>query len=105
DRRRAEGRPLLRKPITAELGNVSPVIVVPGPYSDRELAYQAEDIASALPYNASFDCNAAKVLITPTAGAPRDALLRGIEAAFARAPPRRASYPGARERWERGTTG
>jgi len=105
DRRRAEGRPLLRKPITAELGNVSPVIVVPGPYSDRELAYQAEDIASALTYNASFDCNAAKVLITPKDWAARDALLGGIEAAFAKAPPRRAYYPGARERWERGTTG
>jgi len=41
ERRKAEGRPLLAKPITAELGNVSPVIVVPGPYSDRQLAYQA----------------------------------------------------------------
>jgi Aldehyde dehydrogenase family len=100
DRRRAEGRPLLAKPITAELGNVSPVITVPGPYSDAELAYQAEDIASAVTYNASFDCNAAKVLITPKGWAGREPLLRGIEAAFAKAPPRPAYYAGARERWE-----
>jgi aldehyde dehydrogenase (NAD(P)+) len=105
DRRRAEGRPLLTKPITAELGNVSPVIVVPGPYDDRQLAYQAEDIASALTLNASFDCNAAKVLITPKGWPARDGLLRGIEAAFAKAPPRPAYYPGARERWERITAG
>jgi len=105
DRRRAEGHPLLRKPITAELGNVSPVIVVPGPYSDHQLAYQAEDIASAVTYNASFDCNAAKVLITPKGWDRRDALLRGIEAAFAKAPPRPAYYPGARERWDRCVTG
>src|SRR5439155_10486194 len=45
--RKAEGRPLLGKTITAELGNVSPVIVMPGPYSGRKLAYQAEDVASA----------------------------------------------------------
>ena len=64
ERRKAEGRPLLAKPITAELGNVSPVIVVPGPYSDRQLAYQAADVAGALTYNASFDCNAAKVVMT-----------------------------------------
>src|SRR5881628_2231452 len=63
ERRKAEGRPLLAKPITAELGNVSPVIVLPGPYSDRQLAYQAEEVAGALTYNASFDCNAAKVVI------------------------------------------
>src|SRR2546426_3080025 len=41
---------------------VSPVMVIPGPYTDRELAFQAEDVASALTYNASFDCNAAKVV-------------------------------------------
>jgi acyl-CoA reductase-like NAD-dependent aldehyde dehydrogenase len=105
DLRRAEGRPLLAKPITAELGNVSPVIVVPGPYDNRQLAYQSEDIASALTYNASFDCNAAKVLITPKGWPARDALLRGIEAAFAKAPPRPAYYPGARDRWERCTAG
>ncbi len=64
DRRKADGQPLIRKPITAELGNVSPVLVVPGPYTDRELQFQAEDVASALTYNASFDCNAAKVIIT-----------------------------------------
>lgn len=103
DLRRVEARPLLRKPITAELGNVSPIIIVPGPYTDAQLAYQAEDIASALTYNASFDCNAAKVLITPKGWAARDALLRGIEAALAKAPPRPAYYPGARERWDRCT--
>lgn len=105
DLRRAEGRPLLRKPITAELGNVSPIMIVPGPYTDAQLAYQAEDIASALTYNASFDCNAAKVLITPKGWPLRDALLRGIEGALAKAPPRPAYYPGARERWERCTAG
>jgi len=98
-RRKAEGRPLLGKPITAELGNVSPVIVIPGPYSDRELAFQAEDVASALTYNASFNCNAAKVIITPKGWPSRDAFIQSLEQALAAAPPRQAYYPGARERW------
>jgi aldehyde dehydrogenase (NAD(P)+) len=103
--RKADGRRLTDKPVHAELGNVSPVIVVPGPYTDAELAHQAEDIASALTYNASFDCNAAKVVVTPKEWSGRDRLLRGIEAALAKAPPRRAYYPGARERWELFTRG
>ena len=105
ERRKAEGRPLLAKPITAELGNVSPVIVVPGPYSDRQLAYQAADVAGALTYNASFDCNAAKVVITPKGWPLRDAFMRHLEATLSAASPREPYYPGARERWEAFTAG
>ncbi len=35
-RRKAERRPLLTKRVTSELGNVSPVIVVPGPWTGRD---------------------------------------------------------------------
>ncbi|HEX6406751.1 MAG TPA: aldehyde dehydrogenase family protein [Gemmatimonadales bacterium] len=99
ERRKAEGRPLLDKPFTAELGNVSPVIVVPGPYSDKELAYQAEDVAAGLTFNASFDCNANKVLILPKGWAQRDKFLAGLEGALSKAAARKAYYPGARDRW------
>ena len=99
ERRKAEGRPLLDKPFTAELGNVSPVIVVPGPYSDKELAYQAEDVAAGLTFNASFDCNANKVLILPKGWAQRDRFLAGLEGALSKAAARKAYYPGARDRW------
>jgi Aldehyde dehydrogenase family len=97
--RKAQGRPLLDKPITAELGNVSPVIVLPGPYSDKELAYQAEDVAAGIICNASFDCNANKVLILPKGWSQRDAFLQGVERALSKAAPRKAYYPGARDRW------
>src|SRR5215210_3581307 len=73
--RKRQGRPLLGKPVTAELGNVSPVIVLPGPYSDKELAYQAEDVAAGLTCNAAFDGNANKVLILPKGWPQRDAFL------------------------------
>src|SRR5205085_9234391 len=85
ERRRAEGRPLLAKPITAELGTVSPVIVETGPYSDRQLAYQAQDVAGGLAYQASFDCHAAKVVITPKGWPLRDAFMRRLEAALSAA--------------------
>ena len=97
--RKAQGRPLLDKPITAELGNVSPVIIVPGPYTEQQLLYQAEDVASGLIFNASFNCNATKVLVTPKGWAQREAFLAGVERALSNAITRKAYYPGAEERW------
>jgi acyl-CoA reductase-like NAD-dependent aldehyde dehydrogenase len=103
--RKAAGTPLNTKPITAELGNVSPVLVVPGPYRDRELAFQAESIAGAVVNNASFNCNSAKMLVTGRGWSGRAALLASLERALERAPVRRAYYPGAADRWARLTAG
>jgi aldehyde dehydrogenase (NAD(P)+) len=99
--RRRENRPVLTKPFTAELGGVAPVLVVPGPYSEKELMYQAEDVASGLTFNASFDCNANKVVILPRGWALRDRFLQGLRQALERAADRLAYYPGARQRLER----
>lgn len=97
--RKRQGNPLLRKPITAELGNVTPVLLVPGPYTDKELAYQAEDVASGLTFNASFNCNAPKVLVTPRGWPQREQFLTMLEAVLSRVATRAAYYPGAAERW------
>ena len=70
DRRKAANEPVLDKPVTAELGNVSPVIVVPGKWSIPELLYQAEHVATMLVNNAGFNCISARVVITH-AGWPR----------------------------------
>ncbi|BDG06952.1 aldehyde dehydrogenase family protein [Anaeromyxobacter paludicola] len=98
--RLARGEPLLRKEITSELGNVSPVIVVPGPYSDRELAWQAESIAGMVTHNASFNCNAAKLLVTPRGWSRRDELLDRVYGFLEATPARAAWYPGAEQRYE-----
>lgn len=105
DLRRRENRPVLTKPVTAELGGVSPVLVVPGRYSDRELARQAEDVASGLTCNASFNCNANRVVVLPAGWTQREQFLAALERAFERAVDRVAYYPGARERYERFTAG
>jgi hypothetical protein len=97
--RKARNAPLLRKPVTAELGNVSPILIVPGPYSDRELAFQAESIAGSVTSNASFNCNSGKVLIGPRGWPLHQVLLTGLERSLAETPLREAYYPGAEERW------
>ncbi len=63
-RRKAADEPLLDKPVTAELGNVSPIVIVPGKWSIPELRYQAEHIATMLVNNAGFNCISARVVIT-----------------------------------------
>ena len=103
--RKRDNRPVLAKPVTAELGGVAPVLVVPGPYSDRELAYQAEDVASGLTCNAAFDCNANRVVVLPRGWPRREEFLARLRLSLQRAADRIAYYPGARERWERFAAG
>src|SRR6266571_3963938 len=97
-KRKADRQPLLTKRITGELGNVSPVIVVPGPWSVSDLAYHAEHIATMLTNNAGFNCNATRVILQHAGWAQRDQLLGGIRRVLAQVPTRNAYYPGAKER-------
>lgn len=105
DERKKNQDPLLSKNITSELGNVSPVIVVPGPYTDAELSSMAENIAGMITNNASFNCNAAKMLVLPSGWSGRDALIDKLGSVLARIPPRRAYYPGAFDRYDRLVSG
>lgn len=98
---RAAGTPLLDKPITSELGCVTPFILTPGQWTGRELRFQAINVATMLTNNASFNCNAAKVLVTASGWAQREAFLEELGRVLERIPPRLAYYPGAEERHER----
>jgi hypothetical protein len=99
ERRKRDQAPVLDKPITSELGNVSPWIVVPGPYSARQLRFQAENVASSITNNASFNCVATKVIITWKNWPQRLSFVDLVEQVLADVPPRRAYYPGAEERY------
>jgi len=103
--RMARNEPLLRKEITSELGNVSPVLVVPGAWDARTLRFQAEDVAGMVTHNASFNCNAAKMIVTARGWPQRDAFLAAVEHFMALAPARRAWYPGAQDRYRALTEG
>ncbi|RYZ36745.1 MAG: aldehyde dehydrogenase [Myxococcaceae bacterium] len=105
DARRQKNEPLLAKHVSSELGNVSPVVVVPGPYTDSDLRFQADDIAGMVANNASFNCNAAKLLVQPKDWNKRGQFVDRIQASLGHAPVRRAYYPGADERWRQFTEG
>jgi acyl-CoA reductase-like NAD-dependent aldehyde dehydrogenase len=102
-RRLADGRPKLDKPITSELGNVTPVIVVPGRWGARDLRMQAEHVATMMAQNAGFNCIAAKVVVVHDAWPQRAEFLDELRAVLRALPGRPAYYPGAAERWARFT--
>lgn len=99
-RRRRENRPKLRTPISAELGGVSPIIVVPGDWSDADLAFQAEHIATMRLQNSGHNCIAGQVVIMSQDWAQADAFRAALRAAYARAPERPIWYPGGEDRMQ-----
>lgn len=98
-RRQQAGEPLFNKPVTSELGNVTPWAIVPGAYRESQLDSQAQGIATSIANNASFNCIATKMLITWKAWPERERFLDRVAAILARIPPRFAYYPGAAERY------
>jgi aldehyde dehydrogenase family protein len=99
-RRKQAGEPILTKRFTAELGNVSPVIVVPGPWGEGDLQYHAENLATMLTNNAGFNCNASRVIVQHAGWKQRQDLLGKVRKVLAEIPVRRAYYPGASDRFD-----
>jgi aldehyde dehydrogenase (NAD(P)+) len=98
--RQERGEAILKKPITSELGGIGPAIIVPGPWSEADVRFQAERLATAKLHNSGFNCVSSQLLITNEKWEERDALLGAIRQIMRDLPPRHAFYPGAAERHE-----
>lgn len=96
--RKAANTPLLTKPITSELGGASPIIVVPGEWTEADLSFQAEHVATMRLHNGGYNCIAGQVLIVSTDWPQRDAFLDRVRRAMIDAPERPAWYPGSADR-------
>jgi hypothetical protein len=99
-RRKAAHDPLVTKPVTGELGNVSPCIVVPGPWTTKDLSFQAQNLASMLTQNAGFNCIALRAIITSNSWDQRTALLDAVRDVLRETGSRHPYYPGARARFD-----
>lgn len=89
------------KRITSELGNVSPTIVLPGPWTASDIAFQAQNIATQKAHNAGFNCIASQVLVLPRDWEDSAKLHDAVAGVFDEIEQRPEYYPGARERRER----
>lgn len=90
--------PVNTKRITSELGNISPTIVVPGPWTQADLRFQAEHIATQKMHNAGFNCIASQVLVLPDNWNKTNDLLAALRHVMHNTPARVAYYPGAAKR-------
>jgi hypothetical protein len=98
--RKDAGTPRIDKHITSELGCVSPVLVVPGPWSEAELDFQARHVASMLAYNCGFNCNGARLIVMARGWEHRARFEQLVKEKLAATPTRRAYYPAAQATWK-----
>ena len=97
EKNRAAGTPKNTRRFSSELGSVSPTIVVPGPWSDADIAFQAENIATMKLYNSGHNCIACQTLVMPEGWDKGVALLSAVKSVMA-ASHRPSWYPGTEER-------
>ncbi len=83
--------------MTSELGGVSPTIIVPGPWSEADIAFQAQQLATQKMNNGGFNCVASQVLILQQGWEPATPLLNQLYRLIA-ANTRPDYYPGAEKR-------
>ena len=95
EQRKRTRKPQLNKRFTAELGNITPVIVVSGDWSEAEIKTQGIKIATWLIYNAGFACPAPRLVIQSRNWPLRHKLNQAIADAFSQVETRNAFYSGS----------
>ncbi|MDA9695648.1 aldehyde dehydrogenase family protein [bacterium] len=89
------------KPITSELGNVTPIIIHPGKWSTSDIKYQARKIVTAKLNNNGFNCIAAQVVVLPDGWGQTDTLIKFVKHYMSKSKERKAYYPESIERLEK----
>ena len=92
---KSAGTPRLTKPITSELGGVSPIIIVPSAWTRRDLRYQAEHVVTQRLHNGGYNCIAGQVVVLSADWPQKAEFLAELRGALQRAPGRPAWYPGS----------
>ena len=89
------------KPITSELGNVTPIIIHPGKWSTSDIKYQARKIVTAKLNNNGFNCIAAQVVVLPDGWGQTETLIKFVKHYMSKAKERKAYYPESIERLQK----
>jgi acyl-CoA reductase-like NAD-dependent aldehyde dehydrogenase len=89
------GRRTGGKLVTSELGNVSPVIVVPGQWSDKDLEYGALQAVTGSLISMGFNCCSHRLMITHDQWSQRSVFIDNVRDQLAALPSRESYYPEA----------
>ena len=96
--RKAAGTPRLAKPITSELGGVSPTIIIPGKWSRADITFQAQHVATQRLHNGGYNCIASQAVVISAEWGQKQEFLAALRKALNTAPSREAYYPGSDDR-------
>lgn len=88
-----KGAPPCAKHVGAELGCVTPYIVVPGPWTEADLDYHADNLAAGKTHNAGHNCLAAELVVTDAEWELRDSFMAALRRKLDAAARRVAYYP------------
>lgn len=97
---KAANTPKNTRAISSELGAVCPTIVVPGPWSEADIKFQAEQVATQKLHNSGFNCVACQVLIVAKGWAQKSAFIKTLENTMVDTQSRALYYPGVKQRLE-----
>lgn len=86
-------KPLISKPFKAELGSVSPYVIVPGQWTDAELDAHAQQLVVLKMFNASHICASPQVVVTCLKWPQREKFLERVRYHFSKWPGSRSYYP------------
>lgn len=102
---RKNGQVAIDKEVSAELGCVTPIILVPGKWSRSQLRYQARHLATMFTNNDGFNCLTPRVIITHEGWPQRHDFLEAFKSELRNIHTRKAYYPGAWDRLSRFSAG
>ncbi len=89
---------LEEKKFTAELGCVTPVIIIPGPWTQDELQYQARHLASLMVFNGGYTCMTPQILVVSKHWSYKKAFLSALKAELKKLARRDDRLDGSEER-------
>lgn len=90
--------PLNSRPVHSELGAITPTIVVPGPWSEADLLFQAEALVTQKLQNCGFNCAASQVILQSADWELAGRFEQLVKQVMGQAPQRAPYYPGASQR-------
>jgi acyl-CoA reductase-like NAD-dependent aldehyde dehydrogenase len=85
---------------TAELGCVTPAVIVPGPWTQEQLEYQARHIASLLVINGGYNCVTPQILVLSKSWPHKNAFLGALRRELKKQELRDDNFAGAADRRE-----
>jgi acyl-CoA reductase-like NAD-dependent aldehyde dehydrogenase len=96
-RRKASNTPLVSKPVEGELGCITPWIIVPGDWSEKEVRHQAARMAFWMMRHEGYICFAPRILVLHQSWPHRQLFMDSLQSALESVAPIRAYYPGSAE--------